>query len=74
MPRPESLHTFPRYARWYVQHVLGNVSINQLVDAYNTVRAQEDADPPEGGRHAIQYGIDRITDLLDLPPRRNRRK
>lgn len=73
-PRRESYPAYLRYARWYIQHVVARVSMNQLIEAYNTSRTQEDGNYPEGARRTIQRGIDRISDLLSLPPRPNRRK
>jgi hypothetical protein len=67
--RPESYPAYLRYARWYIQHVVAHESIKRLV---------EDEVYPDGyqpsGRRDVQRGIDRITDLLSLPPRPNRRK
>jgi hypothetical protein len=67
--RRESYPAYLRYARWYIQHVVAHASIKRLV---------EDEIYPDGyepsGRRDVQRGIDRITDLLSLPPRPNRSK
>jgi len=69
MPQAKSEDAFSRFAYWYVRHVLERASIKRLVE---DEIYPDDYDP--SGRREVQYGIDRITDLLSLPPRPNRRK